>query len=75
MPKLRLSLVQNIRGYQSNLAYAEALSETLNRIIPDISRGVIKKQGEGVNGVYNQDLSNTMLLVELGGIDNSEEEV
>lgn len=62
-------------GYESNFAYAEILSERLNTIVPGISRGVIKKQGEDVDGVYNQDLSPVMLLVELGGIDNSEEQL
>lgn len=63
------------KGYEWNLAYAEALSTQLNTIVPGISRGIIKKQGEGVNGVYNQDLSPALLLVELGGIDNTEQEL
>ncbi|KGR78556.1 stage II sporulation protein P [Ureibacillus manganicus] len=62
-------------NYQSNLAYANALSEALNKIIPGISRGALIKKGEGVNGVYNQDLSKELLVVELGGIDNTEDEV
>jgi stage II sporulation protein P len=62
-------------GYGSNLAYATALSEQLNRMVPGISRGIMKKQGKGVDGVYNQDLSPVMLLIELGGIDNNDEEL
>nr|WP_106780027.1 stage II sporulation protein P [Lysinibacillus timonensis] len=62
-------------NYKSNLAYASALSESLNKIIPNISRGVIEKKGEGVDGVYNQDLSKQLLVVEVGGIDNTEDEV
>ncbi|AWE08109.1 stage II sporulation protein P [Lysinibacillus sp. 2017] len=62
-------------GYEANLTYATALSEQLNRMMPGISRGVIKKEGEGVNGVYNQDLSPKMVLIELGGIDNTKEEI
>lgn len=58
-----------------NLAYAEELSAKLNSIVPGISRGVMKKEGAGVNGIYNQDLSPAMILVELGGIDNTEEEL
>lgn len=61
--------------FEWNYAYAETLSERLNMIVPGISRGVIKKEGEGVDGIYNQDLSQVMLLVELGGIDNDEEQL
>lgn len=62
-------------SYAWNLAYAEGLSAQLNAIVPGISRGVMKKEGAGVNGIYNQDLSPAMVLVELGGIDNTEEEL
>lgn len=62
-------------GYQSNLAYATTLSEQLNRMVPGISRGIIKKQGDDVNGIYNQDLSPYMLLIEFGGVDNNEQEL
>lgn len=62
-------------NYQSNLAYANSLSESLNKIIPGISRGALIKKGQGVNGVYNQDLSKELLVIELGGIDNTEDEV
>lgn len=62
-------------GYEWNLAYAEALHATLNGMLPGISRGVMKKEGAGVDGVYNQDLSPVMLLIELGGIDNTEQEL
>lgn len=62
-------------GFEANLAYATTLSEQLNRIVPGISRGIMQQQGAGVNGVYNQDLSSNMLLIELGGIDNTEQEL
>ena len=58
-----------------NLSYAEQLSQLMNELVPGISRGVIKKEGERVDGIYNQDLSKEMLLIELGGIDNTEEEI
>ncbi|WP_332646999.1 stage II sporulation protein P [Lysinibacillus sp. 54212] len=61
--------------YEWNLAYAEALSKELNALVPGISRGIIKKQGDGVDGIYNQDLAPQMLLIEMGGIDNTEEEI
>ena len=62
-------------NYKLNEAFAKAVSEDVNRMIPSISRGVIPKSGDNVDGVYNQDLSSHALLVELGGIENTEEEI
>lgn len=61
--------------YDWNLAYAEQLHAKLQELKPGISRGIIKKGGAGVDGIYNQDLAPQMLLVELGGVDNTEEEL
>lgn len=54
---------------------ADNISSKLNKLIPGLSRGVVGKKGEYVDGIYNQDLSKNMILVELGGIENTEEEV
>lgn len=62
-------------NYRWNTAYAESLSSTLNAIVPKISKGVISKSGDGVDGRYNQDLAKQMMIVEIGGIGNTEEEV
>jgi stage II sporulation protein P len=62
-------------NHKSNLLYAEKLHATLNSLVPGISRKVMQKEGEGVDGIYNQDLAPQMVLVEIGGIDNTEEEV
>lgn len=62
-------------GYEGNLAYAESLNNTLNTIVPGISRGIMIKERKDGDGVYNQDLFRKMILIELGGIDNTEEEV
>lgn len=62
-------------NYKSNLTHANSLSQALNKIVPNISRGIIEKSGDGVDGVYNQDLSSNLLLIEIGGIDNTEDEV
>lgn len=61
--------------YQANEAYAEQLSKKLNSLVPGISRGVLRKTGDGVNGIYNQDLSKRIILIELGGVNNNEEEL
>ena len=47
----------------------------INNKYPGLSRGVIKKQGAGVNGVYNQDISPKSMLIEIGGYENTFEEV
>ncbi|WP_238602193.1 stage II sporulation protein P [Lysinibacillus parviboronicapiens] len=62
-------------NYRWNTAYAESLSTTLNSIVPNISKGVISKSGDGVDGRYNQDLAKQMMIVEVGGIGNTEEEI
>ena len=62
-------------GFEKNLEFSEKLSEKINTIIPGLSRGVLKKGGKGVNGIYNQDFSSNTLLIELGGTYNKLEEV
>ncbi|MET0785248.1 MAG: stage II sporulation protein P [Paenisporosarcina sp.] len=62
-------------NYQMNEAYAQMLSVEMNRIIPNISRGVMTKSKDSGNGIYNQDLSPQSILIELGGIENTEEEI
>ncbi|MCM3389320.1 stage II sporulation protein P [Lysinibacillus fusiformis] len=62
-------------NYSINKAYAQNISSQLNELVPGISRGVISKKGDLVDGIYNQDLSENMVLIELGGIENTEEEI
>ena len=35
----------------------------------------MKKEGANVNGIYNQDFNPNCILIEVGGIDNTIEEV
>lgn len=62
-------------GYLENLNLAEKLSQVLNQKVPNISRGIMKKGGNGVNGIYNQDFSANTILIELGGQYNKISEV
>lgn len=62
-------------GYLNNLSLAEKISQILNEKVPGISRGIMKKGGNGVNGIYNQDFSSNTLLIELGGQYNKISEV
>lgn len=62
-------------NYQKNLDLTTQLNQRLEEKMPGISRGIYKKEGPGVNGVYNQDVSPNVILVEMGGIENTIEEV
>lgn len=62
-------------NYQVNYQLAKELSDLLNNKVSNISRGVLVKKGEGVNGIYNQNLSNYSVLIELGGQYNELEEL
>ena len=35
----------------------------------------MKKEGANVNGIYNQDISPNCILIEVGGVDNTIDEV
>lgn len=62
-------------NYQANLELTTELNNRLEEKLPGISRGIYKKEGPGVNGVYNQDVSPKAILVEMGGVENTIEEV
>ena len=62
-------------NFRENLKHANALNQSLNQIVPNISRGIIQKSSAQGDGVYNQDLGPHLLVVEVGGIDNNEDEV
>lgn len=62
-------------NYEQNLKLATDLHHLLEEKYPGLSRGVTKKQGAGTNGKFNQDLSKNAILIEMGGPENSLEEV
>ena len=62
-------------SYEDNLKLANDLSELLRKENDNFVRGIMKKEGENVNGVYNQDFSKNMMLIELGGQYNNIREV
>jgi len=63
------------KGYAKNQVIIEALNDDLNKNYPGLSRGIYKKKGKGVNGVYNQDFSPNCILIEFGGVENTIDEV
>lgn len=62
-------------NYQENLVFTEKINNKLNEKYPGLSKGIYKKEGAGVNGIYNQDFSPYTILVEMGGPDNRIDEV
>ena len=63
------------KDYQKNLAFTEKINSKLNEYYPGLSKGIYKKSGPGVNGVYNQDFNEYTILIEIGGYDNTTTEV
>lgn len=62
-------------NYEQNLSNANRLNEIIKLKAPGISRGVITKQGDSVNGIYNQDINSNVFLIEVGGNNNGKDEV
>ena len=62
-------------NYKDNLDIANKLSKMVNKKYPNLSKGIVKKGGKGVDGIYNQDLTSGMVLIECGGNENNISEV
>ena len=63
------------KEYLKNLEFTEKINKKLNEKYPGLSKGILQKEGIGVNGVYNQDFSPKTILVEIGGYQNNTTEV
>lgn len=61
--------------YLENLEFTTLINDKMNEKFPGLSKGIYKKGGVGVNGVYNQDFSNRVILLEVGGYENNLTEV
>ncbi|MGG0667558.1 stage II sporulation protein P [Sporosarcina koreensis] len=73
--KVAFVLGQNNPSYKKNEAITNKFKSEMEKRIPGIMRNVISKGGAGVDGKYNQDLHPNLVLMELGGVGNSEEEL
>lgn len=62
-------------NYKPNLDMTLRLNELIEADYEGISRGIYKKSGQNVNGIYNQDINDTTILIEVGGVDNTLEQV
>lgn len=57
--------------WKKNEAFATRIHEALEERFPGISRGIWGKSSANGNGEYNQSLSSTSALIEIGGVDNT----
>ena len=62
-------------NYQKNLDNMNALNKLCEKYYPGLSRGIYKKSGPGVNGIYNQDINEFTMLIEVGTYTNTIDEV
>ncbi|AZK46801.1 stage II sporulation protein P [Paenibacillus lentus] len=62
-------------NWRENEAFASSIHDRLEKSYPGISRGIWGKTSSQGNGEYNQSLSPRSVLIEIGGIDNSKEEL
>lgn len=61
--------------YKQNLEMTEIINRKIEEKYPGLSRGIMTKGGKGNNGVYNQDLSSIITLLELGSEENTIDEI
>ncbi len=62
-------------NYEKNEIIIRTLNDKLKEQNECLSRGIMRKSGNGVNGIYNQDFDQNVMLIEVGGQYNSIEEV
>lgn len=62
-------------NYLKNQTLTEKINNKLNEYYPGLSKGILKKGGEGVNGIYNQDFNENVILIEIGGYESTTTEV
>lgn len=62
-------------GFEKNLTFAEGLQTILDNQYPGLSKGIMQKSSKQGNGIYNQDISPNSIIVEIGGVDNTVEEL
>lgn len=64
------------KNWKKNEAFANEIHKRLEAAYPGLSRGIWgKSSSKGTNGEYNQSLSPNSVLIEVGGIDSTNEEL
>lgn len=73
--KILFVIGKDHQNWEQNNKLAITLNNLIESKYKGLSRGVIGKTGINVNGIYNQDVSPNCILIEVGGVDNTIEEV
>lgn len=73
--KLLFIVGEENKNFKENLDFASNLHYAIEEHFPGLSRGVVIKNKSEGDGIYNQDLSNRSILLEVGGVDNTMEEL
>lgn len=58
-------------NYLDNLFFTQSIDDVISRDYPTLTKGILEKSGYGVNGIYNQDVSYNVILMEVGGNENT----
>ena len=62
-------------NYEKNLKVSNVLNDNIKQKFPSLTRGIMIKGGKGSNGIYNQDISENIILIEIGSQENTIDEV
>lgn len=63
------------QNYEKNLEFTTKLNNIISNNYQTLTKGILQKEGFGVNGIYNQDVGENVILMEVGGNENTIEEV
>ena len=69
--KVMFVLTTKHKNYKKNQKFANILNDKLNKKYKGLSRGILKRN----DVIFNQDLRDNAILIELGGVDNTLEEI
>ena len=73
--KIMFVIGKKNKNYKKNYAIAHSLNKIIENKYPGLSRGILLQDGVNVNGIYNQDLADNIILIELGGNHNRFSEI
>lgn len=62
-------------NHNDNLNVATKINDMIKAKYSTLTKGIIIKSGKGTNGIYNQDLNPNIILMEIGGQNNTIDEV
>lgn len=69
--KIMFVLTTKHKNYKENEKFVNILNDKLNNKYNGLSRGIMKRK----DVIFNQDMSNNAILIELGGVDSTLEEI